>query len=119
MALERADVAGQLREAIAAGRYRVGDKLPSQRDLAALYGAAPNTVGEALRLLASEGLVRVKDRSGAVVQALDPVDAAGDPLAEARVALVEARAEVREMRGQLGELDQRLTTALDRLEERR
>jgi DNA-binding GntR family transcriptional regulator len=117
MALERTEIAARLRQEIARGKYRPGEKLPSQRELATQLGAAPNTVGEAIKLLASDGLVRIRDRSGAEV--LDPnVDAApvADPTAEAREVLQQVQSELREARSQLTALDRRITESLERLD---
>ncbi|MGW5254166.1 GntR family transcriptional regulator [Streptomyces sp. NPDC004012] len=50
-------IADELRDAIESGQYQPGQKLPSQRSLAELYGVARNTVDEALKILGREGLV--------------------------------------------------------------
>lgn len=50
-------VAALLRQAIAAGEYRPGERLPSQRVLAQTHGIAMNTAREAYRILAEENLV--------------------------------------------------------------
>ena len=116
MALERAEIAAHLRREITLGRYMPGEKLPSQRTLAAKLGAAPNTVGEALKILASEGLLLVKPKSGALV--LSPVAAESpseDPVADAREALGEIQAGIRSARSQLNALDRQVTAALERL----
>lgn len=47
-----------LRGAIEAREYRVGDSLPSERELGGLYGVSRITVRRALETLAREGLVR-------------------------------------------------------------
>jgi GntR family transcriptional regulator len=54
-------------EAIAAGRLRAGDPLPSTRQLAADFGINFHTVNKAYDLLRHEGLIRVNRKSGAVV----------------------------------------------------
>lgn len=56
-----------LRQAIAAGEYRAGDRLPSQRVLARTHGVAMNTAREAYRALADEGLVRRHQGKGVFV----------------------------------------------------
>lgn len=50
-------IALHLRQAISAGDYLPGDRLPSQRELAQTYGVAMNTAREACRLLAEGGLI--------------------------------------------------------------
>lgn len=62
-------VAHRLRRAIRAGEYKVGDRLPSQRELATTYRVAQNTAREALRLLAEEGLVVAQHGRGVFVTA--------------------------------------------------
>lgn len=50
-------VAEALRQRIALGGFEPGDRLPTERELAATFGVGRNTVRQALRELAEEGLV--------------------------------------------------------------
>jgi len=50
-------VVEQLRNLVINGDLRPGERLPSEADLAALFGVGRSTVREALRLLSSQGLV--------------------------------------------------------------
>ncbi|MGO2658288.1 GntR family transcriptional regulator [Mycetocola reblochoni] len=70
----------QLLEAIAAGRARAGDRLPTVRALAERLGVAPNTVAKTFRLLEQEGVVETRRRLGTFVAATsdDPVAAAAE-----------------------------------------
>lgn len=61
-------MARELREAIDSGELSAGDKLPSERVLAARHNVARNTAREAVRLLAEEGLVTVQHGKGAFVR---------------------------------------------------
>ena len=54
------DVIAQIRGAILSGRYRPGDRLPTERELAQQFGVSRVTVRDALRALEASGLVRVK-----------------------------------------------------------
>lgn len=63
------DVFDQLREAIMSGRYRAGDRLPSQRALAADLGVNMASVREALGRLEQLRLVEV--RHGSATRVLD------------------------------------------------
>ncbi|MCX4792587.1 GntR family transcriptional regulator [Streptomyces sp. NBC_01221] len=54
--------AAALRADITAGTFPAGTALPGQRELAAKYGVAFNTMGQALRLLEVEGLVEMTPR---------------------------------------------------------
>jgi len=58
------DVIEQIRLAILGGRLRPGDRLPTERELAAQFGVSRVTVRDALRALEAGGLVRVKVGSG-------------------------------------------------------
>ena len=53
----RQQMADALRADIVGGRYAPGEQLPSQRKLAAEYGVAQNTAGEAVKILQLEGLL--------------------------------------------------------------
>lgn len=62
------DLASQLRTSIRSGELRPGDRLPSERELAATYGVARNTAREAVRQLAEAGLVTARHGSGVFVR---------------------------------------------------
>lgn len=54
------DVVIQVQEAIHSGRFRTGDKLPSERDLCQRFGVGRPTVREALRVLEALGVVDIR-----------------------------------------------------------
>ena len=54
------EIAGQVRELIAAGKLKPGDRLPSERDLSALLHVSRNTLREALRVLEHAGIVEMR-----------------------------------------------------------
>lgn len=58
------DVIEQIRVAILSGRMQPGDRLPTERELAAQFGVSRVTIRDALRALEAGGLVRVKVGSG-------------------------------------------------------
>jgi DNA-binding FadR family transcriptional regulator len=67
-------VAEQIREAILARRYKPGDRLPTEREMAEIFGVSRNGIREAMRSLESSGLVEVRLGSlgGVFVGAGDP-----------------------------------------------
>lgn len=73
MPARRDAIAGALRQRVVAGLHlgtlKAGDRLPSLRQLAAETGADPRVVLAAYRQLAREGLVGLRTRSGAYVNA--------------------------------------------------
>ncbi|MDF1502617.1 GntR family transcriptional regulator [Roseisolibacter sp. H3M3-2] len=79
----RADIAETLRRrivaAVSAGASRRGDRLPSAREVAAEFEADPRLVLAAYRILAREGLVSIRRRSGIYVAAVPEV-AGGPPV---------------------------------------
>ena len=77
-------VTERIRGAILAGRYRPGDRLVEDR-LASDFRVSRNPVREALRSLASEGLVVVTPRRGAAVAAFTATE--GQEMIEARAML--------------------------------
>jgi GntR family transcriptional repressor for pyruvate dehydrogenase complex len=64
----------QLEQAIERGEYNPGDRLPSERELAELFGVSRVSVREALRSLEAVGLVEVRHGAGTIV--LDPTQRA-------------------------------------------
>jgi len=54
------EIATQIRNELAAGRLRVGNRLPSERALAEQFGVSRNTLREALRSLEHAGLIRLQ-----------------------------------------------------------
>ncbi len=64
------DVARKLMAELAEGRYRVGARLPAERELANHYGVSRPTVREAIIALEVQGLVEVRVGSGAYVVCL-------------------------------------------------
>src|SRR3954471_6483328 len=67
------DVAEQIRAQIATGRLKPGDMLPSETALLDLFQVARPTMREALRILESDGLVKIQRgiKGGAQVQEPD------------------------------------------------
>ena len=65
-------VSQDLARAIAQGRYKVGQRLPSERDLALAYEVSRPTVREAIIALELDGLVEVRMGSGVYVTAKKP-----------------------------------------------
>jgi DNA-binding FadR family transcriptional regulator len=57
----------QVRGLVADGTYHIGDRLPSEGELGALFGVGRSTVREAMRVLASRGLVDVRHGEGTFV----------------------------------------------------
>ena len=57
------DIAGQIRRQVASGHLRPGDRLPPEREMAALFQVSRNTLREALRALEIAGMI--ESRKGA------------------------------------------------------
>jgi DNA-binding FadR family transcriptional regulator len=88
-------LASRIRESIHVGEYAPGDRLPSQRELAALLGVSRVSVREGLKLLVDEGYLQV--RRGA---------AGGAFVTELAQPANELRHRLRNQRGELDDLVQ-------------
>ena len=68
------DIAAEIKDAILSNRLSIGDRLPSERDLAKQFQVGRVTIREAFRTLETMGLIQVKkgSRGGAFVRASDP-----------------------------------------------
>lgn len=60
-------VADQLQDLVSQGVFKVGQRLPSERDLAAQFGVSRPTIREAMIALEIAGLVEVRSGSGVYV----------------------------------------------------
>src|SRR5512132_3634253 len=60
-------VAAQLADQIAEGRWQVGEKLPSESELCATLGIGRSTLREALKSLAFVGMIRMRPGEGTYV----------------------------------------------------
>jgi len=61
------EVISQLQDQISLGRYTVGSKIPTEPELMQLLGVSRTTVREAVRVLASLGLLEVRQGDGTYV----------------------------------------------------
>lgn len=118
MALDRTEIAAHLRDDINKGVYKTGEKLPSYRELATQLGAATNTVGEAVRLLAGEGLVTIRPNSRTVVRSPDEGELSPEERTNrVRSELAQVQAELRDVKTKFTALDQRVSKLLATLDE--
>ncbi|MFI1189296.1 GntR family transcriptional regulator [Streptomyces californicus] len=76
---KHARIADLIRAAIAAGRYRAGERLPGEDALAEEYRTSVVTVQKALQLLKNEGLATGRRGSGVYVQNLQLLGRHGSP----------------------------------------
>lgn len=69
-----AQVAGQLRELIVTGHLHAGDQLPTEAELATVFGVSRSTIREALRALSAQNLVYTSRgvTGGTFVAEVDP-----------------------------------------------
>jgi len=50
----------QIKDAIISGRYKAGDKLPSENELSQIFNVSRTTIREAIRSLSTSGLIYIK-----------------------------------------------------------
>jgi DNA-binding GntR family transcriptional regulator len=96
-------LAAELRDAIKAGDYEPGDRLPSTRQLAEANGISPMTVQHAVRVLKNEGLVVSHQGRGAFVQ--EPKHATDEDVSATPKTLDEALEMLTEVRARLDRLE--------------
>lgn len=61
----------QLKNNILAGKWKVGEKIPSETELSGIFNVSRSTVRQALRSLADYGLIEVRPGSGSFVKQQD------------------------------------------------
>ncbi|MCL2033100.1 MAG: FadR family transcriptional regulator [Oscillospiraceae bacterium] len=61
------EIVRQIQDAIISGKLNPGDKLPSERDLIAMFGRSRPSVREAFRVLEEAGLINIVGGVGAIV----------------------------------------------------
>lgn len=83
-----AQVAAEIRRAVADGEAEAGERLPPAKDLAAVIGVNKNTVLRALRILRDEGLLEFRRGRGVTVAGTSD---RGEVLHQARQLVVFAR----------------------------
>lgn len=62
------EVANALRQQVEEGRYRPGERLPSEAEFMTVFGVGRSTVREAVRILAHSGVLRVQQGLGTFVE---------------------------------------------------
>lgn len=74
-----AEIAGRVRDLVAAGELAAGQSLPPIRQLAATLGVNRNTVAAAYRLLVTAGTAETRGRSGTAIASAPSVEGEGAP----------------------------------------
>lgn len=87
------EIVAQLKDLIAQGRIKPGDKLPPERELAELFRASRNSVRDAMRVLGQMGLIDSRQGDGTYVRSVTPEELT-EPLA---VLLLQSRNQMREL----------------------
>lgn len=91
------EVVSQIHELIREGKFKAGDQLPSERELAETFKVSRTSLREALRALETEGLVVSRTGTGTFVADL-PIESLVAPLATLLIEEKSALADIFEMR---------------------
>ena len=91
------EVVSQVHELIKRGRFKAGDQLPSERELAETFKVSRTSVREALRALETQGLVISRTGMGTFVADM-PIESLVAPLAKLLIEEKHALADVFELR---------------------
>lgn len=65
-------VINQIKEDIASGKFKPGEKIPAEPELMKLYHVGRSTIREAIKILAISGIVKVQQGSGTFVHTGSP-----------------------------------------------
>jgi GntR family transcriptional regulator, transcriptional repressor for pyruvate dehydrogenase complex len=87
------EIVDQIRDLIADGRIKPGDRLPPERELAELFKASRNSVRDAIRVLEQMGLIESRQGDGTYVRSVSAEELA-EPLA---LMLLQSRTQMREL----------------------
>lgn len=74
------DVASRVEASVQVGRYKVGSRLPPERELSLRMGVSRNILREALRILEARGVIEIRHGVGAFVVAYPADEAAQVPV---------------------------------------
>lgn len=91
------EVVNQIHDLIKEGRFKAGDQLPSERELAETFRVSRTSVREALRALETEGLIISRTGMGNFIADL-PVETLVAPLAKLLIEEKTALADIFELR---------------------
>lgn len=64
------EIVRHIQSMIKTGRLNPGEKLPSERNLARLFGVGRSTLREAMKTLSTLGFIEIKERRGAFIKSL-------------------------------------------------
>lgn len=67
------NVSDMMKKRIISGKFKVGDKLPTEPELMEFFGVGRSTVREAMRVLAQLGYVSIEQGRGTYVRTVDPI----------------------------------------------
>jgi GntR family transcriptional repressor for pyruvate dehydrogenase complex len=87
------EIVEQIKELIAAGRIKPGDRLPPERELAELFKASRNSVRDAIRVLEQMGMIDSRQGDGTYIRSVT-ADEVTAPLA---LCLLQSRTQMREL----------------------
>ncbi len=91
------EVVSQVHDLIREGKFKAGDQLPSERELAETFKVSRTSVREALRALETQGLIISRTGTGNFVADL-PIESLVAPLAKLLIQEKDALADIFEMR---------------------
>ncbi len=91
------EVVNQVHEMVREGKFKAGDQLPTERELAETFKVSRTSVREALRALETQGLIVSRTGSGNFVAEL-PIESLVAPLAAMLIEEKDALADIFEMR---------------------
>ena len=92
------EIVAKIKDMVEKGRFKAGDQLPVERELAEVFRVSRSSVREALRSLESQGFIESRQGDGTYIASDNPIESLVSPLASVILTEKDDQMELFEMR---------------------